>query len=89
MVVFEMAHGIIPLTASTDTLYEKEKMYKDKGMRSKIMQSIRCRLDLKESDIEYQELNDFVRMLLNWDEGYRLISNVCLNHVFLREKSES
>ena len=51
MAVFEMAHGIIPLTASTETLYEKEKMYKDKGMRSKIMESIVSRLELKENDI--------------------------------------
>ena len=53
MAVFEMAHGILPLTATTDTLYEKEKMYKDKEMRPKIMESILNRLDLKESDIEY------------------------------------
>ena len=89
MAVFEMAHGIIPLTASTETLYEKEKMYKDKGMRLNIMESIVSRLELKENDIEYQELNDFIRMLLNWDEGYRLVSSVCLNHAFLKEKSDS
>ena len=85
MVIFEMAHGIIPLTACTQTLYEKEKMYKDKEMRPKILESILKRLDLKESDIEYQEINDFIRMLLSWDEGCRLISSVCLNHAFLSQ----